>query len=132
MFILGKFFSKTFWAIWMQQPQEQRLKRSSPLESFILLDAYDLSILGRETSTKKYKESLQLLQDKNHNENLNSPLGLAECNFVQFNGGFSQDQLDWVDKVLTYADENQERVVIAGHIPINPYSYYMEYDMVMD
>lgn len=40
--------------------------------------------------------------------------GLAECNFVQFNGGFSQDQLDWVDKVLTYADENQERVVIAG------------------
>ncbi|KAM3843412.1 manganese-dependent ADP-ribose/CDP-alcohol diphosphatase isoform 1-T1 [Vipera latastei] len=92
-----------------------------PKFRFILLDAYDLSILGRETSTKKYKESLQLLQDKNPNENLNSPLGLAECNFVQFNGGFSQDQLDWVDKVLTYADENQERVVIAGHIPINPY-----------
>lgn len=47
-----------------------------PKFRFILLDAYDLSILGRETSTKKYKESLQLLQDKNPNENLNSPLGI--------------------------------------------------------
>ncbi|XP_025018906.1 manganese-dependent ADP-ribose/CDP-alcohol diphosphatase isoform X2 [Python bivittatus] len=92
-----------------------------PKFRFILLDAYDLSILGRETSTKKYKESLQLLQEKNQNENLNSPIGLVECNFVQFNGGFSQDQLDWVDKVLTYADENQERVVIAGHLHYGGY-----------
>ncbi|XP_044309683.1 manganese-dependent ADP-ribose/CDP-alcohol diphosphatase [Varanus komodoensis] len=89
---------------------------------FILLDTYDLSILGRDKSTKKYQESLHLLQEKNKNENLNSPLGLAECQFVQFNGGFSQDQLDWVDEVLTYADKKQERVVIVGHLPIHPNS----------
>lgn len=40
--------------------------------------------------------------------------GLVERQFVQFNGGFSQEQLDWLDEVLTYADKNQERVVIMG------------------
>lgn len=42
---------------------------------FILLDAYDLSILGRDKSTKKYEDSLHLLREKNPNENLNSPIG---------------------------------------------------------
>ncbi|XP_061472414.1 manganese-dependent ADP-ribose/CDP-alcohol diphosphatase isoform X3 [Rhineura floridana] len=79
---------------------------------FILLDAYDLSILGRDTSTQKYQDSLHLLREKNQNENLNSPLGLVEYQFVQLNGGFSQEQLDWVDDVLTHADKNQEKVVI--------------------
>uniref|UniRef100_A0A8D0EDS3 Manganese-dependent ADP-ribose/CDP-alcohol diphosphatase n=1 Tax=Salvator merianae TaxID=96440 RepID=A0A8D0EDS3_SALMN len=98
---------------------------SEPKFRFILLDAYDLSILGRDTSMKKYQDSLHLLQEKNHNEDLNSPLGVVECQFVQFNGGFSQDQLNWLDEVLTYADKHQERVVIAGHIPIHPDSTYM-------
>ncbi|CAI5766167.1 manganese-dependent ADP-ribose/CDP-alcohol diphosphatase [Podarcis lilfordi] len=89
---------------------------------FVILDAYDISILGRDTSTKKYQESLKLLREKNQNENLNSPSGLVERQFVQFNGGFSQEQLDWLDEVLTYADKNQERVVIMGHIPIHPNS----------
>ncbi|XP_077183711.1 manganese-dependent ADP-ribose/CDP-alcohol diphosphatase isoform X2 [Paroedura picta] len=89
---------------------------------FILLDTYDLSILGRDVSTKKYQDSLLLLRKNNPNENLNSPVGLAEHQFVQFNGGFSQDQLDWLDEVLTYADKHQERVVIGGHIPIHPQS----------
>nr|XP_020641548.1 manganese-dependent ADP-ribose/CDP-alcohol diphosphatase isoform X1 [Pogona vitticeps] len=93
-----------------------------PTFRFIILDAYDLSTLGRDTSSKKYQDSLQLLQGKNRNVNLNSPLDLDECQFVQFNGGFSQDQLDWLDKVLTYADKNKERVVIAGHIPIHPHA----------
>lgn len=47
---------------------------------FILLDTYDLSILGRDLSTKKYQDSLLLLRKKNRNENLNSPVGMAlEC-----------------------------------------------------
>ncbi|KAH0629550.1 hypothetical protein JD844_011702 [Phrynosoma platyrhinos] len=88
---------------------------------FILLDAYDLSTLGRDTSSKKYQDSLCLLRQKNKNKNLNSPEDLVECQFVQFNGGFSQDQLSWLDKVLTYADKNQERVVIVGHLHYGSY-----------
>ncbi|XP_053148594.1 manganese-dependent ADP-ribose/CDP-alcohol diphosphatase [Hemicordylus capensis] len=87
---------------------------------FILLDTYDLSVLGRDTSSKKYQDSLRILQANNPNNNLNIPPDLVNPHFVQFNGGFSQDQLDWVNEVLTYADKNQERVVIAAHQPIHP------------
>lgn len=40
--------------------------------------------------------------------------GLEEPQFVEFNGGFSQAQLDWFSEVLKFADENQEKVVVMG------------------
>ncbi|XP_010006573.1 PREDICTED: manganese-dependent ADP-ribose/CDP-alcohol diphosphatase [Chaetura pelagica] len=86
----------------------------------IVLDAYDLSILGREPDSPRYQESLQLLQKNNPNDNLNSPTGLKEPQFVEFNGGFSQVQLDWFNEVLKFSDENQEKVVVMGHLPIHP------------
>ncbi|XP_074870377.1 manganese-dependent ADP-ribose/CDP-alcohol diphosphatase isoform X2 [Carettochelys insculpta] len=91
-----------------------------PKFRFILLDSYDLSILGRDKSTQKYRDSLKLLKEKNPNENLNSPTGLPEPQFVAFNGGFSQAQLDWLNEVLTFCDTNQEKVVVVGHIPVHP------------
>ncbi|KAJ7402104.1 Manganese-dependent ADP-ribose/CDP-alcohol diphosphatase [Pitangus sulphuratus] len=86
----------------------------------VVLDAYDLSILGRDPDSPRYRESLRLLRDKNPNEDLNSPAGLKEPQFVAFNGGFSQAQLDWFDEVLKFSDENQEKVVVMGHLPIHP------------
>nr|XP_008527752.1 PREDICTED: manganese-dependent ADP-ribose/CDP-alcohol diphosphatase isoform X2 [Equus przewalskii] len=46
--------------------------------------------------------------------------GLSEPQFVQFNGGFSQEQLNWLNEVLTFSDTNQEKVVIVSHLPIYP------------
>lgn len=40
--------------------------------------------------------------------------GLKEPQFVEFNGGFSQAQLDWFNEVLKFSDENQEKVVVMG------------------
>lgn len=40
--------------------------------------------------------------------------GLREPQFVQFNGGFSQEQLNWLNEVLTFSDRNQEKVVIVS------------------
>lgn len=34
--------------------------------------------------------------------------------FVKFNGGLSQDQLDWLDRVLTSADEKEEKVTVVS------------------
>lgn len=34
--------------------------------------------------------------------------------FTMFNGGFSKDQLDWLDSVLSSADEKQEKVTIVS------------------
>uniref|UniRef100_A0A6I8N8K2 ADP-ribose/CDP-alcohol diphosphatase, manganese dependent n=1 Tax=Ornithorhynchus anatinus TaxID=9258 RepID=A0A6I8N8K2_ORNAN len=87
---------------------------------FVLLDAYDLSVLGRDPASPRYREALRLLREKNPNADLNSPRGLPEPQFVQFNGGFSRDQLAWFDDVLTFSDSNGEKVVVAGHLPIHP------------
>lgn len=39
-----------------------------------------------------------------------------------FNGGFSQEQLDWLDSILCAADDNQEKVTIVCHLPVHPSS----------
>ncbi|NXY88231.1 ADPRM diphosphatase, partial [Alcedo cyanopectus] len=86
----------------------------------VLLDAYDLSTLGREPDCPRYRESLRLLREKNPNANLNSPAGLKEPQFVEFNGGFSQAQLDWFNEVLQFSDDNQEKVIVTAHLPVHP------------
>ncbi|XP_005399415.1 PREDICTED: manganese-dependent ADP-ribose/CDP-alcohol diphosphatase [Chinchilla lanigera] len=91
-----------------------------PKFRFILLDAYDLSVLGIEQSSPKYQQCMKILREHNPNTELNSPQGLCEPQFVQFNGGFSQEQLNWLNDVLTFSDTNQEKVVIVSHIPIYP------------
>ncbi|GCC28046.1 hypothetical protein chiPu_0006472 [Chiloscyllium punctatum] len=95
-----------------------------PKFRFILTDTYDLSVLGRKKDSKKYCYSLQKLKSNNRNENLNSPKGLDGLNsrFLAFNGGFSQEQMEWLNKILTFSDNNQEKVTVIGHLPVHPYS----------
>ncbi|XP_075417175.1 manganese-dependent ADP-ribose/CDP-alcohol diphosphatase [Tenrec ecaudatus] len=93
-----------------------------PTFRFILLDAYDVSVLGLDPSSPKYQQCLRVLKEHNPNEELNSPQGLSEPQFVQFNGGFSQEQLSWLNEVLTFSDTNQEKVVIVSHLPVYPES----------
>ncbi|NXC42939.1 ADPRM diphosphatase, partial [Penelope pileata] len=92
----------------------------APHFRFVLLDGYELSVLGRDAGSARHREALQLLREKNPNADLNSPAGLKEPQFVEFNGGFSQAQLDWFDEVLKFSDENQEKVVVMGHLPVHP------------
>ncbi|XP_010890158.1 manganese-dependent ADP-ribose/CDP-alcohol diphosphatase isoform X1 [Esox lucius] len=96
----------------------------APGYRFILLDAYDVSLLGREESSVQYHQAITLLKAHNKNEDLNHPPALTglEKRFVKFNGGFSQDQLDWLEGVLSSADHKLERVTIVSHLPIHPSS----------
>ncbi|XP_049916697.1 manganese-dependent ADP-ribose/CDP-alcohol diphosphatase [Epinephelus moara] len=92
--------------------------------TFVVLDAYDVSLLGRDKSSGQYSEALTLIRQYNNNEDLNCP-PVAESllqRFTMFNGGFSKDQLDWLDSVLSSADNKQERVTIVSHLPVHPYS----------
>lgn len=34
--------------------------------------------------------------------------------FTMFNGGLSKEQLDWLDSVLSSADEKQEKVTVVS------------------
>ncbi|XP_028424442.1 manganese-dependent ADP-ribose/CDP-alcohol diphosphatase isoform X1 [Perca flavescens] len=92
--------------------------------TFVVLDAYDVSLLGRQESSEQYNQAMDLLKLYNTNEDLNCPPlieGLLQ-RFTMFNGGFSKEQLDWLDSVLSLADEKQERVTIVSHLPVHPRS----------
>lgn len=52
--------------------------------SFIVLDAYDLSVLGREESSEQYKEAMLLLRQHNDNEDLNQPAGIEAQSSLSF------------------------------------------------
>ncbi|XP_038160248.1 manganese-dependent ADP-ribose/CDP-alcohol diphosphatase [Cyprinodon tularosa] len=88
---------------------------------FVLLDSYDVSLLGRQGSSLHYNAAMDLIKLHNKNQDLNCPPELKHLSrFTMFNGGFSQDQLDWLESVLSVADEKKERVIIVSHLPIHP------------
>ncbi|PIK45455.1 putative manganese-dependent ADP-ribose/CDP-alcohol diphosphatase [Apostichopus japonicus] len=93
----------------------------SPCDGFrvLFLDTYDLSVLGYDTESEVYKESVKILRSVNKNQQWNSPENLAnhEKHFVAFNGGVGQRQLDWLKKQLTEATEKEEKVIIFAHCP---------------
>ncbi|TRY85015.1 hypothetical protein DNTS_016186 [Danionella cerebrum] len=90
---------------------------------FVLLDAFDLSVIGRAKESEKHQRALRTLRENNHNlHDFNQPpvcAGLGQ-RFVQFNGGFSEEQIQWLEEQLTQADLSQERVVVFSHLPVLP------------
>ncbi|KAJ8363745.1 hypothetical protein SKAU_G00125760 [Synaphobranchus kaupii] len=99
----------------------------SPAPHFrvVVLDAYDLSLIGRKEPSVRYYQALEIIQAHNDNDDLNFPPGQPgglEQRFVKFNGGFSHGQLDWLDRLLTLSDEKLEKVIVVSHLPVHPYS----------
>ncbi|KAG9350283.1 hypothetical protein JZ751_026637, partial [Albula glossodonta] len=96
----------------------------APHFRFVVLDAYDLSLIGRKEPSVRYYQAVEIMKAHNNNDDLNNPpvpKGL-EQRFVKFNGGFSQGQLDWLDRLLTRSDEKLEKVIVVSHLPVHPYS----------
>ncbi|XP_077594973.1 manganese-dependent ADP-ribose/CDP-alcohol diphosphatase [Stigmatopora nigra] len=92
---------------------------------FVVLDAYDVSLLGVSEDSSQYHSALDVIKQHNIHEDLNTPPGLIddlEQRFSKFNGGFSKPQLDWLDSVLSLADKNDEKVTIMSHLPVHPFS----------
>ncbi|XP_040293783.1 manganese-dependent ADP-ribose/CDP-alcohol diphosphatase-like [Bufo bufo] len=89
----------------------------SPHSKFriIVIDTYDLSVLGRKEMSDGHRKSLAFLDSSQYDFN-----GTQGFHLLEFNGGLGKEQLAWLDGVLTYSDKNGERVIIAGHIPIHP------------
>ncbi|XP_063817008.1 manganese-dependent ADP-ribose/CDP-alcohol diphosphatase-like [Pseudophryne corroboree] len=83
---------------------------------FILIDTYDLSVHGRSVDSPSHQKSEDFLD----NSYLLSSNGSEKPHLREFNGGMGSKQLEWLDHVLTYSDKNNEKVIIAGHVPIHP------------
>ncbi|KAK0131507.1 Manganese-dependent ADP-ribose/CDP-alcohol diphosphatase [Merluccius polli] len=71
----------------------------------------------------QYNNALNILKEHNSNEDLNHPpVEKGMSKFAKFNGGFSRDQLSWLDGVLSQSDDDEERVIIVSHLPVHPLS----------
>ncbi|XP_060071508.1 manganese-dependent ADP-ribose/CDP-alcohol diphosphatase-like [Ylistrum balloti] len=86
----------------------------------VVLNCYEISMLGLPKDSAEYKEAYELISKNNPNESLNNPDGLQGSNrrFVKFNGMVSNSQLKWLKEILQKAEEDQENVIIMGHVPI--------------
>lgn len=96
----------------------------SPATGFrvIVLDGYDISVIGWPAGHPHQIEASLLLKEKNPNANMNSPEGLVgeEERFVMYNGGVGREQLTWLGEILEEATTSREKVIICCHIPLHP------------
>ncbi|KAM9773324.1 manganese-dependent ADP-ribose/CDP-alcohol diphosphatase [Syngnathus typhle] len=93
--------------------------------TFVVLDAYDVSLLGVDEDSLQYHAAFNWIRKHNSNEDLNSPPGSYDDlvqRFSMFNGGFSKAQLDWLDSVLALTDKKHDKVTIVSHLPVHPLS----------
>ena len=56
------------------------------------------------------------MQNKNNPEGHEGPAR----RFVQFGGGISSEQLNWLVQQLAHAKEAGQRVIVCGHLPLHP------------
>jgi len=93
-----------------------------PKLRIVALDTYDVGILGYEDNQEdsKFKAALSMLQEKNNNTDFNDHSGLEglERRWVAYNGGVSEAQILWLEKVLKKAQDKEENIIIMCHVPL--------------
>lgn len=89
---------------------------------FVVLDGYDVSMLGWPPDHPHARAAERLLAARNPNEDKNNPTGLEgpARRFVKFGGGVGERQLAWLDGVLRAAAERGDRVLVGCHMPLEP------------
>ncbi|OWF51856.1 manganese-dependent ADP-ribose/CDP-alcohol diphosphatase-like [Mizuhopecten yessoensis] len=86
----------------------------------VVLNCYEISMLGLPEDSAEYKQANELILKHNPNKSLCNPDGLdgTRRRFVKLNGLVSDSQLEWLKETLQRATEEQENVIIMGHVPI--------------
>lgn len=89
----------------------------APGVRIVCMDPYDISMLGYKSDAPQYKEALAQLKHYNHNKDLNDTLGMFgyDRRYSKFNGAVGQEQLQWLDQVLSAADHDGEIAIVAGN-----------------
>lgn len=78
---------------------------------FIILNSTDLSLYANPEGSRKYEYSLSVVTEMERE-------GLIHAR--EWNGGVSKPQLQWLDIELSKACREDERVIIATHMPVLP------------
>ncbi len=74
---------------------------------FVAIDGNDLSYYGWPKRSPEY-----LASKKRHEKDF--------PNLPKWNGGVGPRQLQWLEEILTKADQNQKKVVLFSHFPVFP------------
>lgn len=87
-----------------------------PQLRILAIDTYDFSALGVDETSDVYIKSMELLRKYNKNESPNDPTGLRghQRRFVQFNGGVSDKQLEWIKQELNRAKTEDTKIILIG------------------
>ncbi|XP_033108041.1 manganese-dependent ADP-ribose/CDP-alcohol diphosphatase-like [Anneissia japonica] len=113
----------------------------SPFEGyrFVIMDSYDVAMLGWGEDCSVTQQSREILTSVNFNKELNSPVGLKgnDRRFVEFNGAIGERQRQWLKEVLQSAENDNEKVMIFGHIPFYPHKkdqmcLLWDYELVLE
>lgn len=89
---------------------------------FIIIDTFDVSVVGSTPGTALRAEAERTLSERNSNENKNDPTGQdgLDARFVAFGGGVGRGQLTWLSGQLADATSTGQRVVCFSHQPLHP------------
>lgn len=78
---------------------------------FVILDGTDLSTIAHKKGTSEYRKGL---------DNLQKLKAAGVNNAHDWNGGFGQDQMRWLENELTEADHARQKVLLFCHWPLWP------------
>ncbi|KAJ1461529.1 Metallo-dependent phosphatase-like protein [Pelagophyceae sp. CCMP2097] len=114
----------------------------------LVLDSYELSVIGAVGGTSGRRASAELLAQHNPNINADEPnapskggwlQGMDRKNFrwVPYNGGFSDKQLSWFERTLESAQATGERVCVFCHSPVHeeaskPHNLPWNYEKILE
>jgi manganese-dependent ADP-ribose/CDP-alcohol diphosphatase len=104
----------------------------SPISGWrvVMLDGYDVAMIGRDTGSPEYQSALQWLKRYNPND-VASPIGTVDwfrglpahhMHFVPYNGGLGEEQLEWLRSTLRASHQAGERVIVLSHIGLSTIS----------
>ena len=94
-----------------------------PTWRLIMLNCYEVNVI-KPISPLLGQRAEELLRTHNPNYGRSTShdffdgLPRDRLRFVPFNGGLGREQLDWLDRQLSEAKGNRERVLIMGHLPL--------------
>jgi manganese-dependent ADP-ribose/CDP-alcohol diphosphatase len=78
---------------------------------FIALDTNDLSLYANSIGSEKYQQAQVMYNSLIENNAINAQT---------WNGGVSEEQLNWLRGVLKKAAQSHEKVVVFSHMPVYP------------
>ena len=77
----------------------------------VVLNGNELSLFATRAGTPERQRAERMLEKLQQQEAPNAK---------EWNGGVSEQQLNWLDQQLTEAQQNGQSVIVAGHYPLYP------------